>query len=125
MAFRLHMAGAFLLALFCLSVGMASRAEAACPVETVTVSVSVAVTQAPKLLVKVTLFGTEVEEDDQTGPQSLTRPAQPPADDQSQMALVLLHPASGPASSGPRGPSTCQRAVMFSFPQDRPPNAAA
>lgn len=125
MAFRLHMVGAFLLALICLSVGMASRAEAACPVETVTVAAAVAVKQAPKLLVKVTIFGTEVEDDDQTGPQSLTRPVQPPADDQGHMALSVLHPASGPLSAGQRGPSTCQRAVMFSFPQDRPPNAAA
>lgn len=113
------MTGAFLLALFMLGVGFAVPASAACPVEKITVAVQ----QAPKALVKVTIFGTEAEQADPQGPESLSRPAQPVAEDLEQMAAGPVRPHGSGAGAGKPGPSTCQRAVMFSFPQDRPPNA--
>lgn len=119
MAFRLKMAGAFLLALLWLGVGFVAPASAACPAEKVTVAVQ----QAPKALVKVTIFGTEAEEADPQGPESLSRPAQPVAEDLEQMAAGPVRPSGLGTGAGRPGPSTCQRAVMFSFPQDRPPNA--
>lgn len=129
MALRLKLTGAFVLALLWLGVGFAAPANAACPMDQVTVSVQ---QTPPKVIVTKLLlskapmksfFGTEAEEAELYGPDSLTRPAQPLADDFSQMAAALKAPSAPRAGGGKPGATTCQRAVMFSFPQDRPPNA--